>query len=145
MKKNRIKLKWEFRQFYQRLFYWLEWRISDERHDPYRCEECGSTDVEIKAWIKINEGGRYASDCEDFDRSYCNNCNENVRVRPTSALLNYAEEWWNITDICTREAVTGIAVAAFAAEDVRDGFDYACDKFWNKLSDAEKIEKWLNN
>lgn len=139
------KLKWKFRQLYQRLFYWLEWRLSDERHDPWRCEECGSTDVEIKVWIKPNEGGRPNCDCEEFDRSYCNTCNENVRVRPTSALLNYAEDWWAGTDFPQMERITGYRQDDFSPEEGYQEFVDACNKWWEALSIEEKICLWLND
>lgn len=78
------KLGWHLRQMYQNLFYWLEWHYSDERNNPYRCTECGSTDVEIRVWSKVNEGGRYSGDCEDYNHSFCNTCNDYVHIRPTS-------------------------------------------------------------
>ena len=117
MKRIRFNLKWKFRQLYQRLFYWLEWRFSDERYDPYRCVECGSTDVEIKVWSKLNEGGRYGGDCEEFNRSYCNHCDELVRVRPTD----------------------------FSTEDGYRAFVDAGNSWWNKLSDEQKIQLWIQN
>lgn len=80
---------------YQRLFYWLEWYFSDERINPYRCTTCGSTDVELKVWSKVNEGGRYSGDCEEFECSYCNHCQEHIRIRPTTDLLDDAEKWWD--------------------------------------------------
>lgn len=131
MKKMHFSPRWRFREFYQRLFYRLEWRYSTERHDPYRCCECGSTDVEIKVWCKVNEGGRYSGDCEEYDRSYCNACDNHVRIRPTSMLLAKAEEWWD----------------RMAAEKKRRAADYAGfpDKFWNGLSEEEKIELWLKH
>lgn len=78
------KLGWRLRQMYQNLFYRLEWHYSDERNNPYRCTECGSTDVEIRVWSKVNEGGRYSGDCEDYNHSFCNTCNDYVHIRPTS-------------------------------------------------------------
>lgn len=138
-------LKWKFLKIYQHIFYWLEWYFSDERKDPYRCTECGSTDVELKVWSKVNEGGRYGGDCDEFDHSFCNNCEENIHIRPTSYILVDVERWWDAAEIRTRAAVSGIAVAGFAPEDVREGFEYACDKFWERLTDEEKIDKWNDN
>lgn len=137
------KLKWKFRSLYQRIYYWLEWRISDERHDPYRCEVCGSTDVEIKAWIKPNEGGRYAGDCEEFDRSFCNNCDENVRVRPTSYMLQDVLRWWAKANFQLMERITGYRRINFDPADGYRAFVDTCNQWWGKLSTEEKIEIWF--
>lgn len=145
MKRIRFNLKWKFRQLYQRLFYWLEWRFSDERHDPYRCSECGSADVEIKVWSKPNEGGRYGGDCEEFDRSYCNHCDELVRIRPTSALLKDAEAWWSAADFQKMETLTGLHQTDFSPEEGYQTFIDAGNSWWNKLSDEQKIQLWIQN
>lgn len=139
------KLKWKVYQFYQRLFYWLEWRYSDERHDPYRCCDCGSTDVEIKIWSKVNEGGRPNGDCEEYECSFCNNCDGNVRIRPTSYLLAGVEQWWEGTDFRTMEYLTGYRQGDFDPEDGCQDFVDACNSWWNALSTEEKIRLWRNN
>lgn len=145
MKKIKWKFLWRFRQLYQRLFYWLEWRLSDERHDPYRCTLCGSTKVEIKVWSKVNEGGRYGGDCEEYDRSYCNDCEKNVRVRPTSFMLPNAQRWWCQSDFQQMERITGYRQDDFSPEDGYQAFVDACDKWWEILSTEEKICLWLKN
>lgn len=145
MRKMIHKLKWKVYQFYQRLFYWLEWRYSDERHDPYRCCDCGSTDVEIKIWSKVNEGGRPNGDCEEYECSFCNNCDGNVRIRPTSYLLAGVEQWWEGTDFRTMEYLTGYRQGDFDPEDGCQDFVDACNSWWNALSTEEKIRLWRNN
>lgn len=145
MKKLIHKLKWKFHQSYQHLFYWLEWRYSDERHDPYRCCDCGSTNVEIKIWSKVNEGGRPNGDCEEYECSFCNNCNENVRIRPTSYLLAEAEQWWGGTGFRTMEYLTGYRQGDFDPQDGYQDFVDACNSWWDALSTEEKIRLWRNN
>lgn len=139
------KFGWKFRQLYQHLFYWLEWRYSDERHDPYRCCDCGSTDVEIKIWSKINEGGRPDGDCEEYERSHCNACEENVRIRPTSYMLAEAQRWWNTSDSRIMEHLTGHRQGDFDSKGGSQNFVNACNNWWNALSTEEKIRLWLNN
>lgn len=135
-----IKIRYKFRRICQHLFYWLEWWISDERKDPYRCTECGSTDVEIKVWAKVNEGGRYAGDCEEFERSFCNHCDDIVRVRPTSYLLSDIDQWFEIgLGPDDPEVISGLNYDDFATE---EEFEAACKKLWNKRSPEEKIEIW---
>lgn len=139
------KLKWRFCQMYQRLFYWLEWRRSDERHDPYRCTMCGSTNVEIKVWSKINEGGRYGGDCEEFDHSYCNDCDDLVCIRSTSYMLSEAVQWWKACDFRQMERTTGYRQDDFSPEEGYKQFVDACNNWWEALSTEEKICLWLNN
>lgn len=137
------KTKWSFYRLCENLFYWLSWCYSTERHDPYCCTECGSTDVEIKVWSKVNEGGRYGGDCEEFDRSFCNDCNSHVRVQPTSSLLESAEQWWQENDFRQLEKLTGLRQDDFSPEDGYQEFVDACNDWWRKLSPQEKITTWL--
>ena len=41
------------------------------------CENCGSQDVEIKAWIYANTG-KYAGETDDSDKGYCPKCDKRV-------------------------------------------------------------------
>ena len=42
------------------------------------CQECGSTDVDVLAWVNINTN-EYMSDAGDSDM-FCNFCQEETRV-----------------------------------------------------------------
>lgn len=139
------KLGWLFRRQYQRLFYWLEWRYSDERQNPYRCTECGSTDVELKVWSKVNEGGVYSGDCEEYQNSYCYHCDGNTHIRPTSDLFKDAENWWKTLDLPEMEHHAGYLQSDFSAEKECTDFVNACNEWWHKLSPEEKIQTWLCN
>jgi hypothetical protein len=52
----------------------------------FKCKVCGSTDVEIRAWIKPNEdnfcsGSGYFSDIiNDPENGYCCDCGENQQL-----------------------------------------------------------------
>lgn len=60
--------------------------------DTIVCTVCGSSDVELKAWVKPNDGCEcthpndlsgyldYPGDC------YCNNCGENVILKINSTI-----------------------------------------------------------
>jgi len=48
----------------------------------YLCEECDSTDVEVKAWVKPNE--RIVVESEDFElveECWCLNCEETRGIK----------------------------------------------------------------
>lgn len=138
------KLGWRFRQQYQHLFYWLEWRFSDERKNPYRCTCCASTDVEFKVWSKVNEGGRYSSDCEEYECSFCNSCDEYVRIRPTTDLLRDACVWWKKLDSQDMERIVAHHQVDFPTKEYNQKLPNFCNEWWHKLSTEEKIRTWIN-
>ena len=145
MKKLIHKLKWKIRQLYQRLYYWLEWRLSDERHDPYRCCYCGSTQVKLRAWLNPNRGNKYDTDCEDLqgDEDWCEVCDGYTHIRRTSYILHDMEVWWKSMDFESLEQITGYRQADFSPEDGSQAFVDACNEWWHKLSTDEKIDLWL--
>lgn len=132
-------LRWKLLQFLEWLFYKIEWYFSEERNDPYRCEECGSIDVEIKIWSKINAGGQYAGDCEEYDHCYCHNCDKQVRIKSTSYLMASIEEWWESLDfsqtMCRTFKLPGYCKPLF--------LEQACQIYWSELSDEEKIKLYF--
>ncbi len=138
------KLKCFFWHQYRNLFYWLEWRFSDERKNPYRCTECGSTDVELKVWSKVNEGGRYSGDCEEYNHSFCNSCNENIRIRPTTDLLINAQTWWENMNVQEKERFTKHSQVESPYRNETHKFVDSCNEWWHKLSAEEKIRMWIN-
>lgn len=113
-------------------------------YDPWRCKVCGSLNVRAQVWVDSNTE-KILSEVEDRGDCQCCDCGEENYPILESELMQIIQTWWEQADIPVKEAVTGIAVAAFAPEDVREGFDYACDKFWERLTLEEKIEKWNDN
>ena len=51
------------------------------------CTACGSSDVELKAWVKPNENCQctHPDDLHDYldnpDDCFCNNCQQNVALK----------------------------------------------------------------
>lgn len=118
-----------------------EQEVPVEPSDPWCCEKCGSLAVQDRVWIDANTQ-EIAVGAQHRDESYCNDCEAHTYHIRESELMLILQKWWDAAEIRTRKAVTGIAVAGFAPEDVREGFDYACDKFWEQLTNEEKIDKW---
>ena len=145
MKRKRIDSKRWFRNLYQRLFYWLEWYFSTERKDPFRCTECGSVDVEIKIWSKVNQGGEPSGDCEEYDGCYCNGCENNVRILSTSIMLKETEEWWHRRTLEEKGLLSGFRKHQFDPPNDCQLFETACNNWWAALSVEEKVEYWLSN
>ena len=57
------------------------------------CEECGSSDVQIKAWINANTL-QFVDDSGDCDRysNWCGNCQEHVYLCSRSNYLKNREK-----------------------------------------------------
>lgn len=108
----------------------------------YRCDECGSTDVQIQAWVKPNSNNEYAGDCEDLKSSWCDHCEQNVSVSLYDSFVAPADEWWD--DEASgedKEVVSGLSEDDFDSE---EKYKESCDAVWNQKSDNEKIEIWIH-
>ena len=47
----------------------------------WKCGECGSDDVEMKAWVKPNLNNRYSDSAgEEIADNYCNECGEHTEL-----------------------------------------------------------------
>lgn len=122
----------------------IHWYFSDERHDPYRCCQCGSTHVKLRAWLYPNLGNKYDGDCEDLrgDEDWCDHCDGYTHIRRTSYMLDDAIAWWQGMDFKGMERITGLRQADFSARDGYQGFVHACNALWHALSDEQKINLW---
>jgi len=126
---------------------WINWLGSEERHNPYRCPECGSTDIQMRAWIAPNRGSRYVEDIIDdgADDDWCRNCERTVRARPTDELLAETEKWWRGLEFATMERVTGCRQSDFDPEDGCQAFIDACGEWWMGKTTEEKISIHFKN
>lgn len=59
------------------------------------CDECGSTNVDIKMWVNPNTGANSGacSDLNEEDDNWCNNCENHVR------LLTLKELWERFSEV----------------------------------------------
>ncbi len=126
---------------------WINWLQSEERHNPYRCPECGSTDIHMKAWIAPNRGSRFIEDSinNDVDDDWCENCQNYIRARPTDDLLAEANDWWGGTDFREMERVTHYRQLDFNPDEGWQAFVDTCNDWWNGKTTNEKITIYLNN
>ncbi len=67
----------------------------DEHLDPWRCEECGSTEVEQKVWADPNTLKVIAWDSAEGNDLWCRNCGAHTKQILESELIKAAEEWWD--------------------------------------------------
>lgn len=141
MKKRKCNLSRKFRQLYQRLYYWLEWRFSDERHDPWRCGSCGSTDLKRLIWADPNNNYKFIAEDESINyRSVCRHCEDETLFVKHSELMADIEDWFeNHLQPDDPEVISGLEYGDFASE---EEYDAACKKLWDARSAEEKIEIW---
>lgn len=115
----------------------LQQLFSDNRLDPWRCAECGSTEIAYHAWLDGNTD-RFLSGPDDRDDLWCDDCVESTsQVRESELMRDTVEPWWKQqTTDKQREAVTGLYA------DDYDDFQVVCHVWWNRQSNDEKIRLW---
>ena len=114
-------------------------------NNPWRCEKCGSTDVQERVWKNVNtaeivDGGN----CDRADY-YCNNCEGHNRLERESELLRRAIGWWEETDFREMERITGYRQPDFDPDEGYQAFVDTCNSWWNGKTTDEKITIYLNN
>ena len=53
--------------------------VKEEPTSYLACSECGSKDVQVKAWVYPNDNNSYAGDIDDGE-VWCENCDEHVSL-----------------------------------------------------------------
>ena len=125
---------------------WINWLGSEERRNPYRCPECGSTDIHTRAWIAPNKGSRFIEDIIDdgADDDWCRNCENIIRARPTDDLLTEANVWWGAMEFRDMERITGYRQYDFYPDDGYREFVDACTEWWESKPTEEQISIYFN-
>lgn len=105
-----------------------------------RCEECGSTNVQMQGWVDPNNGYQYIGDCEDDKSNWCDECESHVRIVPHNEFMeNTVNYWWEQCDGEDREIVSGLDDSDFSTD---QQYNDACNTIWNTKTDEEKIAIW---
>lgn len=121
--------------------------------NPWRCEECGTLEIQRQGWIdpNTNEFIGYTG-CGDKDDNWCIDCEEETKQIRESELLASIEEWWMFIEGIVKEGITGIEYDRFHTDDSDNElqnadklFITACELWWSKKSTEEKIEIWKDN
>ncbi len=112
--------------------------ISEE--GTWRCESCGSLNVQQRAWVNVNttevesfiDGGR-----SDY---YCEGCEEHNRLVRESELIATIEKWFT-GDLLPDddEVISGLNRNDFATD---EHFETACKEKWDARDVESKIGIW---
>ena len=106
------------------------------------CSECGSTQIEIQAWVDVNTN-EYHSDVDDD--IWCLLCKDNVGTCTKHAYTEMMQEWWRSNDTDKLEYLTGLKASDFPSDNSGQTFTEAADEWWNSKSYDGKRNIYLAN
>ncbi|KAA6302827.1 MAG: hypothetical protein EZS26_000997 [Candidatus Ordinivivax streblomastigis] len=122
--------------------------IQVQSDNPYRCASCGSTNVQLKAWVSANNNEYIESIGSDGDEgdNWCEGCGDHTELILESELLKEIDEWWEEDlGMYSKEKISGLWMFDYdMSGDCKEFLD-DCNKKWNEFTKEEKIEKWANN
>lgn len=111
--------------------------------NPWRCAECGSLSIQLRAWVDANTDKVYSKDASEEEDFWCDYCGQHSRQLQEEELIKEIDEWWEGTDDETKRIVTDVKYCSSDMNPDADRlFDEACKKFWGALSNEQKIEYW---
>ncbi|MDM8269981.1 hypothetical protein QUW50_13195 [Barnesiella viscericola] len=99
------------------------------------CSECGSTQIEIQAWVDVNTN-EYHSDVDDD--IWCLLCKDNVGTCTKHDYTEMMQEWWKSNNIEALEYLTGFKASDFSSDNSGQTFAEAADEWWNSKGYDEK-------
>ena len=97
------------------------------------CEECGSRQVEIQAWIDANTEMFVCDTAHDRDGKWCEECKENVNFCSLEEFKQKMQVWWTCTDFGTLENITGLKETDHFPGNGPQAFADAVKKWWDSL------------
>ena len=106
------------------------------------CSECGSTQIEIQAWVDVNTN-EYHSDVDDD--IWCLLCKDNVGTCTKHDYTEMMQEWWKSNDTDKLEYLTGLKASDFSSDNSGQTFAEAVDEWWNSKSYDGKRDIYLAN
>ena len=112
--------------------------------EPYRCTNCGSTEVQRAAWVRPNRGHEYVDDVGDDETHendcWCEECVEHHVIKPHREFMADIDYWFfNELQPDDPEVITGLCACDYPSA---EAYDAAVAAYWNALSDEQKIDCW---
>lgn len=103
----------------------------------YVCEECGSTKVEITAWVDANTS-EYISDSDDGE--WCSECEAHNTLITLKEFKEQMLSWWELCEFKVMEQITGLRECDYSSEDGSQAFVDAATQWWNGQDYERKRE-----
>jgi hypothetical protein len=114
--------------------------------NPYRCANCGSTNLQKTAWVRPNKDNAfvdYFGEENDEEDQWCDDCEEHAEFLPEDKFLKEVTDWWKKLGIYAKEEISGLWLDEYEVNEAgKTEFQQDADKLWEGLSLEEKIEKW---
>ena len=117
-------------------------KLKSIEKDPLRCTKCGSDRIQLKAWVKPNLCNDVVEYCGHYDEeedNWCDNCMNNVTIKPESELIDETQEWFGSLEFKWLERVTGFRQFDFSPKEGFQKFVDACHQWWDKHCIEEKV------
>ncbi len=108
-----------------------EYRHKKEDSEIFVCNDCGSPEVELKAWVNANTD-EYISDADDDDSGrWCNQCESNTDLCNKAEYIEKMNKWWKSNDCHTVEIISGLKRTEHQLE---HKFIDTANNWWKSLS-----------
>ena len=92
------------------------------------CEECGSTNVEITAWVDANTN-EYVSDSDDSE--WCSECEAHNTLITLKEFKEQMLSWWESCESKVMEQITGLRECDYPSEEGSQAFVDAATQWWS--------------
>lgn len=122
----------------------VEKRIDDESQ-LLVCDECGSREIQMMAWVDPNTLEYVSSIDADADDQWCDACQEHVWFCLLEEFGDNLDAWWLAVDFPKMERITGLSAANYLANDGGQAFLDACNAWWKALDYERKRAIWMEN
>lgn len=117
---------------------WLETRVAD----VMVCEHCGSTNVQIKAWVDANTEV-LCSEIEDgIDGQWCEDCECHRYFDSKSNYEDKMQRWFANLEFDAVELMSGLRQMDFNQENGAQEFVDAVSKWWAELPYDDKRDMY---
>lgn len=113
--------------------------IDDGNHNPWRCKECGSLNIQQKVWADANTGEITDWESVEDDDCRCLDCGANTEHVEEEELMQTIIKWWGEADFRALERITGYRQLDFDPEDGYQAFVGACNEWWGNKTTDKKI------
>ena len=122
----------------------VEKRIDDESQ-LLVCDECGSREIQMMAWVDPNTSECTSTIDADSDDRWCDTCQEHVWFCLLEEFGDNLDAWWLAVDFPKMERITGLSAANYLANDGGQAFLDACNAWWKTIDYERKRAIWMEN